>query len=206
LYERRVKRAASLQRRQVESQLQTLKAQINPHFLFNSFNTLASVIEDDPHTAVEYVENLSDFYRSILKYREKNLIPLREEIEIIKSYIYILNKRYGAGLRIKLPEKLPDVWIVPMVLQILVENAVKHNVISERRPLDIWVRIENDNAIVVENTLQKKQISEDSTGFGLHSIISRYALLSNRPVRVGQTQQVFFVIIPALRKDEIPDS
>ncbi|HLF62265.1 MAG TPA: two-component regulator propeller domain-containing protein [Saprospiraceae bacterium] len=206
LREQRVQRASSLQRRQIESQLQTLKAQINPHFLFNSFNTLVSVIEEDPHTAVEYVENLSDFYRSILQYREKNLIPLKEEIEIIKSYTYILQKRYGRGLRIRIPDVWPDVWVVPMVLQILVENAVKHNVISERKPLEIQIRIENDNAIVVENTLRKKQVSEESTGFGLQSIISRYALLCNRPVQVGQTQQVFYVIIPALRDNEIPDS
>lgn len=204
--ERSLKRSAALQRRQIESQLETLKAQINPHFLFNSFNTLVSVIEDDPHAAVEYVENLSDFYRSILQYREKNLIPLRDEIEIIESYAYILRKRYGDGLRFEHPSEWPEVWVVPLVLQILVENAVKHNVISEKRPLEISIRMHDDQCIIVENTLQTKQVSAESTGFGLQSIISRYALLSDRPVRVGHTQQTFYVIIPVLREDEIPDS
>jgi ligand-binding sensor domain-containing protein len=204
--ELRMQRTASLQRRQIESQLQTLKAQINPHFLFNSFNTLVSVIEDDPHAAVEYVENLSDFYRSILKYREKNFIRLTDEIEIVKSYTYILQKRYGPALHIQYEENWPDVWVVPLVLQILVENAVKHNVISERRPLEIRIRMQDESFILVENTLQKKQFLEDSTGFGLQSIISRYELLCDRPVRVGQTAQVFYVLIPVLREDEIPDS
>ncbi len=204
--EQRVQRAASLQRRQIESQLETLKAQINPHFLFNSFNTLVSVIEEDPHAAVEYVENLSDFYRSILQYREKNFIRLKDEIEIVKSYTYILQKRYGPALHIQYQQEWPEVWVVPLVLQILVENAVKHNVISERKPLEVLIRMHDENFILVENTLQKKQISEDSTGFGLQSIISRYALLCDRPVRVGQTPQVFYVLIPVLREDEIPDS
>jgi LytS/YehU family sensor histidine kinase len=201
-----MEKQASLQRRQIESQLQTLKAQINPHFLFNSFNTLVAVIEEDPEAAVEYVEHLSDFYRSILQYREKNLIPLREEIEIVNSYAHILRRRYGAALRIQLPDTTPDVWVVPLVLQILVENAVKHNVISERKPLQINIRMQDVHSIVVENTLQEKQISEDSTGFGLQSIISRYALLCDRPVSVGQTTELFYVIIPALQKDEVSDS
>jgi LytS/YehU family sensor histidine kinase len=90
-------------------------------------------------------------------------------------------------------------------LQILVENAVKHNVISERKPLEITIRMKDDQTILVENTLQPKQVSRESTGFGLQSIISRYALLSNRSVVSGQTQHVFFVVIPTLRHDEVSD-
>jgi hypothetical protein len=204
--ELRVARAAALQRRQVESQLETLKAQINPHFLFNSFNTLVSVIEEDPHAAVEYVENLSDFYRSILKYREVNLIPISEELELLRSYGYLLQKRYGEALQLQIEGPWKEVFVVPLVLQILVENAVKHNVISERRPLRIHVRMRDDDTIIVENNLQTKQVAGESTGFGLQNIISRYTLLSNRRVEIGQTQQMFFVIIPVIRKDEIPDS
>jgi LytS/YehU family sensor histidine kinase len=203
--DQRVQKEASLQRRQVESQLETLKAQINPHFLFNSFNTLVSVIEEDPHAAVEYVENLSDFYRSILKYREKNLIPVQEEIEIVKNYTHILQRRYGKGLCMAVQEGLPEVWVVPMVLQILVENAVKHNVISEKKPLKVRIRMNDENSIIVENSLQRKQVTGSSTGFGLQNITSRYALLSDKQVTIGQTQDTFYVIIPVLHKDEIPD-
>jgi LytS/YehU family sensor histidine kinase len=203
--DQRVQKEASLQRRQVESQLETLKAQINPHFLFNSFNTLVSVIEEDPHAAVEYVENLSDFYRSILKYREKNLIPVQEEIEIVKNYTHILQRRYGKGLCMAVQEGLPEVWVVPMVLQILVENAVKHNVISEKKPLKVRIRMNDENSIIVENSLQRKQVTGSSTGFGLQNITSRYALLSDKEVTIGQTQDTFYVIIPVLHKDEIPD-
>jgi hypothetical protein len=203
--EQRINKAAALQRRQIESQLQTLKAQINPHFLFNSFNTLVSVIEEDPGSAVEYVENLSDFYRSILQYREKNLIPLNEEIEIVKTYAYVLHKRYGSALRITIDPMMADIWIVPLVLQILVENAVKHNVISEHRPLTIGIRQHDAHSLIIENTLQKRSVISDSTGFGLQSIISRYALLTRQPVQVGQAEQKFYVIIPVLNSDEISD-
>jgi streptogramin lyase len=203
--EQRINKAAALQRRQIESQLQTLKAQINPHFLFNSFNTLVSVIEEDPRSAVEYVENLSDFYRSILQYREKNLIPLQEEIEIVKTYSYVLHKRYGSALRIEIAPAWGDIWIVPLVLQILMENAVKHNIISERKPLTISIRQHDAGTLIIENTLQKRSVISDSTGFGLQSIISRYALLTRRPVQVGQADHKFYVIIPLLNNDEISD-
>lgn len=205
LRDRRIERAAALKRRQVEAQLQTLKAQINPHFLFNSFNTLVSVIEEDPATAVQYVEHLSDFYRSILQYREKTLIPLKEEIDIVRSYTYILHKRYGDGLIIHIADTWPDAWIVPLALQICVENAVKHNVISGNRPLRIGIRMEDERMIVIENTLQKKHVHEESTGFGLQSIIGRYALLGGHQVSVIEGKNTFKVAIPALLRDEIPD-
>jgi len=200
-----LRKAAALHRRQIESQLQTLKAQINPHFLFNSFNTLVSVIEEDPRSAVEYVENLSDFYRSILQYREKNLIPLSEEIEIVNSYAYVLQRRYGDALCIELEPLPTDVWIVPLVLQILIENAVKHNVISEPTPLIVRIRKYDDASLIVENTLQKRSAMSESTGFGLQSIKTRYALLTRKPVVVGQRDQTFYVIIPFLSSDEISD-
>ena len=164
------------------------------------------MIEEDPKAAVEYVENLSDFYRSILQYREKDLIPLMEEISIVKHFSYILGKRYGSALRIDIAEDMPGGWIVPMVLQILVENAVKHNIISERKPLNIRIYIRDQRTVIVENTLQQKQVAEDSTGFGLQSIISRYALLSDKKVEIHKTDQKFIVSIPVLYVNEVPDS
>lgn len=201
----RLQRASALERRQIESQLQTLKAQINPHFLFNSFNTLVSVIEEDPGAAVAYVEKLSDFYRSILQYREKNLIPLSEELDIVRTYAHLLKKRYGSALHLEIEEHWPETWIVPLVLQILVENAVKHNVISERRPLTIRIAQHPSGAVIVENNLQRKPAARDSTGFGLESLVSRYALLTRRPVQIGQTDNNFYVIVPVLEHHEVPD-
>ncbi len=200
--EKHLERNAAIERQRIESQLQTLKAQINPHFLFNSFNTLASIIEDEPHTAVEYVEHLSDFYRSILQYREKNVITLEDEFVILRSYYFLLHKRYGKHLKLDLPVQYPKGYVVPLAIQILVENAIKHNIISERMPLTIRISCTMDGYIVTENNLQPKIGSGESTGFGLQSLVARYALLTRRPVTVERDSGVFRVSVPILTREE----
>lgn len=187
----------------IESQLSALKAQINPHFLFNSFNTLITIIDENamkPEVAIEYVEKLSDFYRSILQYREQETISLEEEWELVQNYVYLLEKRYGNNIRMHFDVPPKDTYILPMTLQILVENAVKHNVISEKYPLDLFISIDDDQYISVTNSMQPKSRPEPSTQFGLHSIIRRYQLMTDQKVIVENDNTTFKVRIPFIKK------
>jgi ligand-binding sensor domain-containing protein len=201
--EKRSERQALHKRDIIESQLSTLKAQINPHFLFNSFNTLITVIDENPmkpEVAIEYVEKLSDFYRSILQYREQDSITLEEEWELVQNYIYLLEKRYGHNLRLHMDPPPKEGYIVPLTLQMLVENAVKHNVISEKYPLDLFITADPDEYVTVSNTLQPKANPEPSTQFGLDSIARRYQLLTERPVIIEKREHDFRVRIPFIKK------
>jgi len=195
--EARLSREASLKREMVESQFAALKSQINPHFLFNSFNTLIGAIEENPRKAVEYVEHLADFYRNMLLYRERNLIRLDEEMTLVKSYSYLLEMRYESGFRlsVELPEQTG--LIMPLSLQMLVENAIKHNVVSASHPLFVEIYTLNGH-IVVRNNLQRKANPEPGTHFGLQSLSKRYQLLSGKPVLTEEASGFFTVKIPLL--------
>lgn len=199
--EKRLQRVEALKKEKVESQYETLKSQINPHFLFNNFNTLVAIIEESPELAVEYVEKLSDFYRHILQYREKDLIDLQEELGLVMDYGFLLEKRFGDGLQLKTEEIPQEACIAPLALQMLVENAVKHNVISKSRPLKIRIYPDDHGYIVVCNNLQKKLSPEKSTGFGLQSIAKRYEHLSQKNIRVEESADSFKVFIPLIKKE-----
>ncbi|MGK7392113.1 MAG: two-component regulator propeller domain-containing protein [Candidatus Cyclobacteriaceae bacterium M2_1C_046] len=199
--EKKLKAAERQKKEQVEFKFETLKSQVNPHFLFNSFNTLIAVIEEDQETAVEYVEKLSDFYRKILEYREQNVIPLKEELEMISNYYFLQMKRYKQNFKINInvPEDQQQNFIPPMTLQLLVENAVKHNIISRDKPLSIYIDFENDY-LLVKNNFQPRNYQEPSTGMGLNNIIHRFGLLTTREVLIEQTEKQFIVKIPLLRE------
>lgn len=194
--EARLRREALLKRERVESQFETLKSQINPHFLFNSFNTLITMIEENPAVAVEYVEHLSDFYRSIIVYRERDFISLQEEMELVKSFSFLLQKRYEEGFRLLSRLQGQTGQVMPLALQMLVENAVKHNVISASKPLTVEIFSDNDGYITVRNNIQQKITPERSTHFGLQSLIKRYQLLGERPVIVENNSAFFTVKVP----------
>lgn len=201
--ERRSGRQALQKKDMIESQLSALKAQINPHFLFNSFNTLITIIDENPmktEVAIEYVEKLSDFYRSILQYREQESISLEEEWALVQNFMYLLEKRYGSNLRLHMDTPPGEGYILPLTLQMLVENAVKHNVISEKYPLDLYISVSEDGYVNVKNTLQPKSKAEPSTRFGLQSIIRRYQLLSEQKVLIEKTGDSFIVRIPIIKK------
>lgn len=202
--DKRLQREAALKRSLIESQYESLKSQINPHFLFNSFNTLITIIDENPKAAVEYVEKLSDFYRSILQYREKDVIPLQEELALVDSFSFLLKKRFGDNFLLQINAKVngETLFIAPLTLQILVENAVKHNVISKSKPLKISIERNAEDDIVVQNTLQRKLTPERSTGFGLHSIIHRYEMLSNKKIKVVETDTTYTVSIPLIKNDK----
>jgi ligand-binding sensor domain-containing protein len=197
--EQRLSRVAMMKKEQIQLQFETLKSQINPHFLFNSFNTLAAIIEDDTDAAVEYVENLSDFYRSILQYREKDLISLNEELDIIRNYRYLLGKRFGDSLRMGISVEENASYIAPLTLQLLVENAVKHNIITKTHPLSIQI-FTDDDYLVVKNNVRRKSQVEKSTNYGLQSVVSRYHLMTQKPVKIEENETFFKVSIPLIKE------
>ncbi len=201
--EKRLKREASLKKEKVQSQYEALKSQINPHFLFNSFNTLASLIEEKPSHAVSYIEKLADFYRGILQYRERDLIALEEELSMIQDYAYLLQERYGDNFQLQIDLERRDYAIVPFSLQMLVENAVKHNVISRRQPLNIRIYTQDDLTIIVENPKQLKMTKERSTGFGISSIRSRYAILTDQPIWIDDQPNLFRIGLPLLKPKQL---
>ena len=157
--EQNFRKVTSLENEKIRSQLESLRNQINPHFLFNSFNILISEIEENPVEAVTYVENLSDFYRSLVMHRDKDLIDFEEELTILKYYCFLQEKRFGPALHIELDaaESIAGrkYSIIPMATQMLVENAIKHNVLSRYAPLHIQIFMENE-FLIIRNTLNKK--------------------------------------------------
>jgi len=199
--EKSIKKYNKLESEKIRSQLETLRNQINPHFLFNSFNTLISEIEENPDKAVLYVEHLSDFYRSIVVHREKDLISLQEEINILNDYCFIQQKRYGEALKINISisgEQQKKYYIVPLALQLLFENAVKHNVISTDYPLCIELFIEDEEHLIVRNNINPKFTAEKGSSMGLQNIQKRYLLLSRKNVVVENDGKFFKVKIPLI--------
>lgn len=202
--EKSVKRWERMEKEKIQSQFETLKSQVNPHFLFNSFNTLIAVIEDDQQMAVEYVERLSDLYRKIVTYRDKEVISLEEEIELINDYFFIQKKRFGENLVFNNNISKTDqacCMIAPLTLQLLTENAVKHNAISSETPLVIELTIDG-KFIVVTNNLNPKVTSEKGAGMGLQNIRKRYKLLLNDDIVINKTPHSFTVLIPLFTNKE----
>jgi len=198
--EANLKKLSGLQRERMIFEYEHLKSQVNPHFLFNSLNTLVSLIEDDKEAAVDYTVHLSDLYRKLLSYKDQDLITLAEEYEIIKNYMHIQKSRFGNALRLetKIPETLfATKRIVPMALQLLVENAIKHNVVSTSSPLTISIEAD-ENTITVRNIIQPKASKEKGAGLGLVNIKKRYSLLTSRSTRFGAEGNEYLVRLPLL--------
>ncbi|MCA0238621.1 MAG: histidine kinase [Bacteroidetes bacterium] len=187
-----------LERAHIASQLEGLRNQVNPHFLFNSLNTLTYLIPEAPDKAVRFVQQLSKVYRYVLESRDDRVIPLQTELEFLQSYIFLLRERFGENLQVDIGKKMDEnAAIVPLTLQMLFENAIKHNVISTQKPLKVEVFMENGH-LIVRNTLQKKNQVMDSTGVGLQNIRDRYRMLTDQSVEVIASQQYFTVILPEI--------
>ena len=185
-----------------EAQFEALRNQINPHFLFNSFNVLSSLVYKDPDTSAKFIDQLSHVYRYLLNSRDKKIVLLQEEMEFIRAYLFLLAIRFGDNLRVDIrPFDDQDLYLPPATLQMLIENAIKHNVVSRSRPLLISIGMEA-NMLVITNTLQLKEIKEPSTRVGLQNIISRYLFLSSEPVVVKEENNCFVVRIPLLTLEE----
>ncbi|HMO62448.1 MAG TPA: histidine kinase [Ferruginibacter sp.] len=183
-----------------QAEIQLLKNQINPHFLFNNLNVLSALILKDNNEANRFIEAFSKVYRYILTTHDKELVELKTELDFIRPYIFLLQKRFAGALEINISidEKKQHQYIIPASLQMLIENAIKHNIVSRNKPLTIAVHTNGDNTIVVTNNLQAKQSVEYSTGIGLQNIIKRYRLVSNRDVEVYSNNNFFTVTLPLL--------
>lgn len=193
--------AERLKTEQIVTHLESLKNQISPHFLFNSLNTLAAIIPENQYQAVRFTEKLSEVYRYILQYKNQELVALKTEIDFIQSYLFLLQIRYPENLYVDYAisdDRLND-QIAPLTLQILVENAVKHNVISKSEPLNILIYTNEANEIVVENKLNIKTLAINSTKSGLDNIRNRYKYLSEKSVDIIQNQQIFKVSVPLIQ-------
>ncbi|MCB9272406.1 MAG: histidine kinase [Lewinellaceae bacterium] len=198
-WKRTIIEAERLMRENVESQLEGLKNQVNPHFLFNSLNTLSYLIPEDSQRAVHFVQKLSKVYRYILEIRDKKLITLREELEFLHAYLFLLQERFGDNLKVALraDESAYNHYLVPLSLQILFENAIKHNIISSDKPLFIELWVEGGR-LVVRNKLQRKKQVMPSTRLGLQNIRNRYAFFSDEEVSVVETDECFTVSLPLI--------
>jgi hypothetical protein len=183
------------------AQFESLKNQIDPHFLFNSLNVLSSLIEENQENAQKFTASLSKIYRYVLEQKDKELVSVEEELNFAKTYMELLTMRFENSVFFEIPTIVsnPEAKVVPLSMQLLLENTVKHNVASERKPLHIRV-YEQDEYLVVENDFQKKEVLQERKGVGLQNIISRYAIVSDRKVKIETTDQHFKVALPMLTK------
>lgn len=183
------------------AKFETLKNQIDPHFLFNSLNVLSSLIEENPESAQRFTTSLSKVYRYVLEQKDKELVSVEEELAFAKTYMNLLKMRFENSVFYEVPDKVsnPEALVVPLSLQLLLENTVKHNVVSQHRPLKIRI-FEEEGYLVVQNDFQKKEVLQDRRGVGLQNIISRYAIITNRKVLIEPTEQHFTVKLPMLTK------
>lgn len=180
-------------------QYQVLQNQVNPHFLFNSLNTLGSLIDIDTEKAKQYVREFSLFYRELLSFKDKELIPLADEIQFVKRYIYLQKIRFGDNFEVKITLKEPIVgYVIPLSVQMMIENAVKHNIISKEKPLEIVVGQNSAYSIIIENNLQAKKRSGDSNQFGLKNLGDRYLFLTGKEMQITCTEYYFRVTLPLI--------
>jgi two-component system, LytTR family, sensor kinase len=194
------KEAEELRKINLQTQFDSLKNQVNPHFLFNSLNSLSSLIAENPRLAEDFVDEMASVYRYLLQTNDKTLTTLAEELRFIDSYFHLLKTRYGEGisLMIDVPNAFLSHQLPPLTLQILVENAVKHNVISTKKPLAITIDITDNASLRIRNNLQKKTAKVLSNHLGLTNITTKYALLSPQEVSISDENGYFTVILPLL--------
>lgn len=195
-------RAEKLKVEMLAYKYESLRNQINPHFLFNSLNVLSDLVYDDQAMAVKFIRQMSDLFRYVLDSRDKELVPLKDELEFIQSYTFMLKTRFEAKLNIDIDihPNLDD-FIVPMTLQLLIENAVKHNEVSEAFPLRIAIR-KNGDSLEVENNVQPKNVGDNSKKTGLKNITQQYAFFSERPIKIITSDEHYLVRVPILKSVE----
>ncbi len=183
----------------LEAQYQNLKTQVNPHFLFNSFNTLMILIEESPDKASNFLQELSDVYRYVLNAQKKDWVTLAKELEFIDSFVYLLKMRFEENLNIEIAidDAQLRTGIPPMTLQMLVENAIKHNEITATSPLSIKIYTKGEE-LIVENNKQIRKTAINSTKIGLRNIQNRYQFLSAKKVVVQNEPETFTVRLPLI--------
>ena len=199
-WRRQIQLTEAIKGQQVRAELNALKDQLSPHFLFNSLNTLVTLIHEDPAQAARFTQKLSEVYRYILQHKDKEVVDLGTELAFTRSYNYLLGMRFERSLdvRIDIDPALHGRLVAPLTLQMLVENAVKHNTASLSHPLRVDIYAENGRSLIVRNTLRRKSGVPEGTGTGLENIRQRYSYLSDRPVDVIETREHFLVALPLI--------
>jgi sensor histidine kinase YesM len=190
-----------LVRAKAEAELEALKNQIDPHFIFNSLNTLSHLIEEKPLRAKQFNDNLADVYRYILQNKARDLVLLREEMEFLQSYFLLLQIRFekAIALKVMVDKKWMDQYLIPPIsLQILLENAIKHNEFSEAAPLMVEIAMKNDQ-LFVHNPVKKKTLRKESSKIGLQNLQERYRLTTNREIIIKEDEKYFTVSLPVLK-------
>jgi Histidine kinase len=195
-----IQEAEQLKKANLQTQFESLKNQVNPHFLFNTINTLSSLIHEDKQRAGQFIDEMSNVYRYLLRNNEEELVSLSTELKFIQSYYHLLKTRYGNGIEMKLNiEGNPGNYLLPpLTLQLLVENAVKHNNVLKESPLVIEINNRDDGWLVVKNNLQKKTSRVDSSKIGLNNIKEKFRLLEQPDVVINETPTEFIVMLPLL--------
>jgi sensor histidine kinase YesM len=194
-------KSEQLQRAKTEAELQALNSQVDPHFLFNSLNTLSHLIEETPQKAVEYNDNLAGVYRYILQKRFSDIVPLQDELDFAERYFALLQKRFGPAVQLRshiTDHARQTFYLPPISIQILVENAIKHNGFDEQRPLLIRIEV-SDDQLTVENNRTPRIGSGAPGGTGLHNLDKRYQLLAHRSLKIIETPETYSVTIPLLK-------
>ena len=183
------------------AQFDALKNQLDPHFLFNSLNVLTSLIEENPHAATKFTTALSKVYRYVLEQKNKELVTVEEELRFARLYMSLIEMRFEDSIIFETPQVIsnPEAKVVPLSLQLLLENAVKHNQVTPNKKLHIRI-YESDGDLVIENNIQPKKVVKESSGVGLRNIRQRYQLLTDRPMKVDKNEKDFWVRIPLLTK------
>lgn len=185
------------------AKFETLKSQIDPHFLFNSLNVLTSLIGENPNQAEKFTTKLSKVYRYVLEQRNKELIPLEEELRFARTYMELLQMRFEDAVQFNIPSAVSnsELKIVPLSLQLLLENAVKHNVVSSAKPLVISI-FEQDGFLQVQNNINPKEAIGKSTKVGLRNIADRYGLITDKNVKITNNNKTFTVSLPLITKSQ----
>lgn len=195
------------QKENMRSQLDSLKNHLDPHFLFNNLNILSSLVDKDPKASREFIGKFADVYRAILRTKSDDLVPLSEEVHFIKSYIYLIKTRFEENIRfqLELPSSTPGQALPPLTLQMLIENAIKHNLITEGRPLDIRLYQPDEHSLIVSNTLFRRP-DREATGLtqsGIANIRRRYSHFTDAEVVVTETETHFEVKVPLLQIEHV---
>ncbi|CAD5276426.1 Histidine kinase [Imperialibacter sp. EC-SDR9] len=183
----------------IEARYEALRSQINPHFLFNSFNVLSTLVYRDADTASQFISQLSDVYRYLLSTKDNKVVKLEEEMQFLDSYLYLLRIRFNDSLIVHsdVAESKKGLFIPPSTLQLLIENAIKHNIISKRDPLVIKI-YDEEGFIVISNNLNPKKVKEPSTRVGLENIKSRYRFINDRGPIIDSSDGFFTIKVPLI--------
>lgn len=189
-----------MKREQMSTKYESLKNQVNPHFLFNSLNALTNLVYENQDMAADFIRKLSKVYRYVLDTQSQEVVTLEKEMAFVKSYLFLQEIRFDDKLKVNISvEGHEQRMIPPIALQMLMENAIKHNTIAEEEPLTIDIYVEGKETLVVKNNLQKKNIPiEESAGVGLKNICARYEFLSETKVEITETDSEFIVKLPLL--------